>query len=87
MCYNLHSLEWHRLIRPMFLLIYLGFAFVIVPLLIYNTIKDGFAKKGQLILIGGLFLLTSLPISLNQIANHAKHLNVPRLQKPIIRYQ
>lgn len=83
---GLQQFRWQRLIRPLLIITYISFLFIIGPLLIINSLKDGFSKKDQLVLIGGLFLLASLPISFYQISQHVVHLNVPRLQKPIIRF-
>lgn len=54
-------------------------------MLIINTVKDGFTKKDQLVLIGGLFVLTALPICIWHIMQHIIHFTKPILQKPIIR--
>lgn len=72
-------------IRPILIVLYILFVIIALPLLIYNTVKDGFTKKDQLILIGGLFVGISFPICLWHIWQHVLHFTKPILQKPIIR--
>lgn len=71
-------------IRPVLVLLYILFVLICLPVLIYNTVKDGL-KKDQLILIGGLFVACSIPICLWHIMQHISHFTKPILQKPIIR--
>lgn len=78
--------RWRFWIRPLLILIYALFVIIVVPLLIINSVKDGFTKKDQLILIGGLFVLTSLPISIWHLTQHIIHFTKPILQRPIIRF-
>jgi len=52
----------------------------VTPLIVYNTVKDGFEKKDQLILIGSLFVFCALPVSFFHFAQHLKHFNKPVLQ-------
>lgn len=54
--------EWKEWIRPMLILLYSLFAIIIVPFLIPNSVKDGFGRNGQLILIGGLLVVAAIPI-------------------------
>jgi hypothetical protein len=61
------------------------FLFVVTPLIVWNTVKDGFEKKDQLILIGSLFVFCALPISFFHFSQHLKHFNKPVLQKHIVR--
>lgn len=77
--------EWRMWIRPLLIISYAVFAIIVVPLLIVNSVKDGFSKKDQLILIGGLFVLSAVPISLWHIIQHMIHFTKPILQKHIIR--
>lgn len=67
-------------IRPVLILIYFIFLCVVTPLIVYNTVKDGFEKKDQLILIGSLFVFCALPISVFHFMQHLKHFNQPVLQ-------
>ncbi|XP_039440302.1 transmembrane protein 184C [Culex pipiens pallens] len=78
-------LQWRSWIRPLLILVYLLFVVIVVPLLIVNSVKDGFSRKDQLILIGGLFVLSAIPISIWQITQHVVHFTRPILQKHIIR--
>ncbi|XP_054741665.1 transmembrane protein 184C isoform X1 [Anastrepha obliqua] len=77
--------EWRIWIRPLLIVTYGIFAIIIVPLLIVNSVKDGFTRKDQLILIGGLFVLSAVPVSIWHIIQHVIHFTKPILQKHIIR--
>ncbi|XP_055918105.1 transmembrane protein 184C isoform X2 [Eupeodes corollae] len=77
--------EWRIWIRPLLIVTYVIFAIIVVPLLIVNSLKDGFTRKDQLILIGGLFVLSAVPISIWHIIQHVIHFTKPILQKHIIR--
>lgn len=72
-------------IRPIVIILYTLLVIIVVPLLIVNSVKDGFSRKDQLILIGGLFVLSALPISFWHITQHVIHFTKPILQKHIIR--
>lgn len=50
-----------------------------------NTIKDGFTKQDQLVLVGGLFVIVSVPFCIWHIVQHILHFTKPIEQKPIIR--
>ncbi|KFB39473.1 hypothetical protein ZHAS_00006967 [Anopheles sinensis] len=84
MCISLCT-HWRALLRPLLVILYVLFVIIVVPLLIADSVKDGFTRKGQLILIGGLFVLCAIPISIWQIAQHAIHYTKPQLQRHIIR--
>ncbi|XP_059617559.1 transmembrane protein 184C [Phlebotomus argentipes] len=83
-CNNCFS-RWRIWIRPLLIVCYTLFAIIVVPLLIVNSVKDGFTRKDQLILIGGLFVLTALPISFWHITQHMINYTKPILQKHIVR--
>lgn len=89
MCQNYSLLrfceEWRIWIRPLLIVTYAIFAIIVVPLLIVNSLKDGFSRRDQLILIGGLFVLAAVPISIWHIIQHVIHFTKPILQKHIIR--
>lgn len=72
-------------LRPTIITLYVMFVLIAAPLLIYNSIKDGFARDDQLILIGGLLVLATLPMSVWHIVQHMSHFHKPVLQKPIVR--
>uniref|UniRef100_A0A182NU74 Organic solute transporter ostalpha n=1 Tax=Anopheles dirus TaxID=7168 RepID=A0A182NU74_9DIPT len=78
-------LHWRVWLRPLLVVLYVLFVIIVVPLLIADSVKDGFTRKGQLILIGGLFVLCAIPISIWQIAQHTIHYTQPQLQRHIIR--
>ncbi|XP_039952721.1 transmembrane protein 184C isoform X3 [Bactrocera neohumeralis] len=77
--------EWRIWIRPLLIVTYCIFLIIVVPLLIVNSVKDGFKRNDQLILIGGLFVLSAVPISIWHIIQHVIHFTKPILQKHIIR--
>ncbi|XP_017120890.1 transmembrane protein 184C isoform X2 [Drosophila elegans] len=77
--------EWRIWIRPLLIVTYVIFAIIVVPLLIVNSVKDGFQRNDQLILIGGLFVLSAVPVSIWHIIQHVIHFTKPILQKHIIR--
>ncbi|XP_058062016.1 transmembrane protein 184C [Anopheles bellator] len=77
--------QWRIWLRPLLVILYILFVIIVVPLLIVDSVKDGFTHKGQLILIGGLFVLCAIPISIWQIAQHIVHFTQPLLQRHIIR--
>ncbi|XP_055598013.1 transmembrane protein 184C [Uranotaenia lowii] len=77
--------QWRAWILPLLVLVYALFVIIVVPLLIVNSVKDGFTRKDQLILIGGLFVISALPVSIWQITQHIVHFTKPILQKHIIR--
>lgn len=87
MCTSWHDvcLGWRLWLRPTIILLYALFVIIVLPLLIINTVKDGFTKKKQLILIGGMLVFTTLPICIWHIMQHIYHFTKPILQKPIIR--
>uniref|UniRef100_A0A182JDG1 Organic solute transporter ostalpha n=1 Tax=Anopheles atroparvus TaxID=41427 RepID=A0A182JDG1_ANOAO len=84
MCISLCT-HWRAWLRPILVVLYVLFVIIVVPLLIADSVKDGFTRKGQLILIGGLFVLCAIPISIWQIAQHTIHYTKPQLQRHIIR--
>lgn len=77
--------SWHKCLRLLLILLYILFVIIILPWLIVNTVKDGFTRKRQMYLIGGLFVITTLPICFWHIMQHIRNFTKPALQKPIIR--
>lgn len=77
--------KWRYWIRPFIVLCYTTTIIILLPLLIVNAYKKGFNKTNQGEVIGGLFVMLALPISLWQIVQHMVHYNKPYLQKHIIR--
>lgn len=78
-------LQWRLWVHPIMLSCYVIFVVIVVPMLIVNSLKDGFSRKDQLILVGGLFVLTAIPFSVYHICQHIVHFTKPILQKHIIR--
>lgn len=83
-CMNACS-SWQQWIKALVIVLYSLFVLIVVPWLIVYTVKDGFTRKDQLILIGGLFVITSVPLCIWHILQHMLHFTKPSLQKPIIR--
>lgn len=77
--------SWQQWIKALLVLAYVLFVLVALPYLIVYTVKDGLTRKDQLLLIGGIFCLASLPLSFWHILQHMLHFTKPILQKPIIR--
>ncbi|XP_037050563.1 transmembrane protein 184C [Bradysia coprophila] len=84
-CWKNCCSQWRVWFRPIVITVYILFVIIIVPTLIVNSVRDGFSRKDQLILIGGLFVLTAIPMSVWHISQHIIHFTKPQLQKPIIR--
>jgi hypothetical protein len=58
---------------------------VLLPILVVNAVNNGFTKSDQGSLIGGVFVMMALPISLWEITQHMVYYTKPSLQKHIIR--
>lgn len=83
-CMNVCA-SWQQWVKALLVLAYVLFVLVALPWLIVYTVKDGLTRKDQLLLIGGIFVLASLPLSIWHILQHALHFTKPILQKPIMR--
>lgn len=83
-CMNVCA-SWQQWIKALLVLTYVLFVLVALPWLILYTVRDGLTRKDQLLLIGGIFVLASLPLSFWHILQHMLHFTKPILQKPIIR--
>lgn len=77
--------SWRFWIRLLILLFYLILIVVILPLLVTRAIKDGFQRKTSIPLIGGVFVIMTLPMSFWLIIQHMLYYSKPKLQKHIIR--
>lgn len=77
--------RWRQWIRPIFIILYAIGALVLVPLFLIKSLKDGFNTHDQEIVIGGVFVLVAIPLSLWEIIQHVIHYNQPKLQKHVIR--
>lgn len=77
--------KWRLWIRPFAILLYALAALVLVPLFLAKSFRNGFDRRDQEILIGGIFVLVAIPLSLWEIILHVIHYTKPRLQKHIIR--
>lgn len=78
-------LKWRQWIRPFFIIIYAICALVLVPLFLIKSLNDGFNKHDQEVVIGGIFVLVAIPLSLWEIIQHVIHYTQPKLQKHVIR--
>lgn len=76
MCTSSFYSRWRKYIRPLLCFIYFLGLVIAVPWLIVNSVKDGFKKKDQLVLIGGLFVVSAIPISFWHIAQHIRKLSI-----------
>lgn len=76
---------WQQWLKAFLILIYVIFLIVVLPWIIVNIVKDGFSQKWQLISIGGLFVVVSIPLCVWHILQHMLHFTKPILQRPIIR--
>lgn len=86
MCAKPCCQRWHLWVRPLIITLYVLFVLIVVPLLIVNAVKeDGFNRNDQLVLIGGLFVLTAIPVSIWHIVQHMNHFTKPVLQMHIVR--
>ncbi|XP_071442176.1 transmembrane protein 184C-like isoform X2 [Hetaerina americana] len=86
-CQSLGALlsKWRLWIRPVVMSVYALVIVVILPMIIANAVKRGFRKEDQGAIIGGVFVMMSLPISFWGIIQHLVHYTKPHLQKHIIR--
>lgn len=79
--------SWRFWIRVLILLFYVLIITVILPILLVKAIKDGFKKRFYMIpIIGGVFVIMTLPIAFQLIIQHMLYYSKPKLQKHIIRY-
>ncbi|XKL61237.1 hypothetical protein PGB90_008294 [Kerria lacca] len=78
--------SWRFWIRVLILLFYVLIITVILPILLVKAIKDGFKKRFYMIpIIGGVFVIMTLPIAFQLIIQHMLYYSKPKLQKHIIR--
>lgn len=77
--------RWRLWILPVLTCLYALLIIVLVPILLVNSIKNGFKKEDQGALVGGAFVLLALPIAFYEIVQHMIYYTQPRLQKYIIR--
>lgn len=78
--------SWRFWIRVLILLLYVITITVVLPILIFRAIKDGLEKRFYTIpIIGGLFVIMTLPIAFRLITQHMLYYSKPKLQKHVIR--
>lgn len=77
--------SWRFWIRVLVLLLYVVTITVVLPLLIFQAIKDGLEKFYMIPIIGGLFVIMTLPIAFRLITQHMLYYSKPKLQKHVIR--
>ncbi|XP_058807087.1 transmembrane protein 184C [Phymastichus coffea] len=77
--------HWRLWILPVLTCLYTLLIIILVPILISNSIKNGFRKQDQGALVGGAFVLLAIPMSFYEIVQHMIYYTQPRLQKYIIR--
>jgi hypothetical protein len=76
---------WRAWLRPACVVAYLVFIFTLVPILIANSVRNGFKRREQVWLVGSVFVLLAIPISIWEIIQHMVHYSKPSHQKHIIR--
>ncbi|CAD6238102.1 GSCOCG00008392001-RA-CDS [Cotesia congregata] len=77
--------KWRIWILPLLTTLYALLICILVPILLRNSIRNGLKKQDQGALVGGGFVLLSLPIAFYEIIQHMIHYTQPKLQKYIIR--
>ncbi|KZS09946.1 transmembrane protein 184C [Daphnia magna] len=78
--------RWRLWIRPVVMCLYFIIIVIFLPLLILTLWKSNeYSIRFEVWLIGGLFTLLAVPISLWDITQHLVHYNKPHMQKYIIR--
>lgn len=77
--------KWRLWIRPLVILLYALAILVFVPIFLVRSFKAGFNKRDQEILIAGIFVWITIPVSLWEIVQHVVNYTQPKLQKHIIR--
>lgn len=78
--------KWRLWIRPLVILLYALAILVFVPIFLVKSFKTGFDKHEQEIVIAGVFVWITIPVSLWEIVQHVVHYTQPKLQKHVIRY-
>ncbi len=78
-------LRWRLWIRPFVMCLYFVILLVALPLLILNLWNKDYNIKFQVWIVGGVFTLMAVPVSLWDITQHLVHYTKPHLQKYIIR--
>lgn len=79
-------LRWRLWIRPVVMCLYFIVIVIVLPLLItYLWKSEAHDSKFNVIVIGGVFTIMAVPISLWDITHHLVHFNKPHMQKYIIR--
>uniref|UniRef100_A0A0A9VVG3 Transmembrane protein 184C n=1 Tax=Lygus hesperus TaxID=30085 RepID=A0A0A9VVG3_LYGHE len=71
--------------RRYFIVIYVFLLIVVLPALIIVSIKEEINKNEKTVLLGGVFVVIALPISIWEIIQHMIYYSRPSLQKYIIR--
>jgi len=77
--------RWRLWIRPVVMSLYFTILVIVLPILIVSLWQSLHDLKFEVWIVGGLFSLMALPISLWDITQHLVHYTKPYLQKYIIR--
>lgn len=77
--------RWKLWIRPAVMSLYFAILVIVLPILIISLWRSLHDLKIESFIVGGLFSLMALPISLWDITQHLVHYTKPYLQKYIIR--
>ena len=79
------AVRWRVWIRPLVLMLYGAAVLALLPFLIVQMIRENINLKTQIWLLGAVFVLLALPITLSEIVQHLIHYTKPKLQKHIVR--
>jgi len=77
--------RWRLWIRPFVVVSYTAVLLVLVPFLVVDCLENECSRQQRTKVIGGLFALLGLPITLWQIIQHIVHYTKPYLQRHVIR--
>ncbi|MCL4122613.1 UNVERIFIED_CONTAM: hypothetical protein GTU68_056096, partial [Idotea baltica] len=78
-------LQWRLWIRPLVFTVYGAFLFGLLPYIIYRLVQTGVQSSTFAWLVGGIFVILTIPLSLWEIVQHLVNYTKPKLQKHIIR--
>ncbi|KAL7646084.1 UNVERIFIED_CONTAM: hypothetical protein RMT77_002985 [Armadillidium vulgare] len=78
-------LQWRLWIRPLVFITYGAFLFGFLPYIIYCLVQTGVQSSTFAWLVGGIFVILTIPLSLWEIVQHLINYSKPKLQKHIIR--
>lgn len=81
----MYNCSLKRILRVSHVILYILVLLVALPALIIISIKREVAKEEKTALIGGIFVILTLPVSIGEITMHMVYYSRPSLQKHVIR--